>query len=434
MVLGLCGEVEIVQGSLQQRADEIDAIDPLGSEMADQLSLVISLAMLSIEDIERSAALLERAVAGAREHSAVGLLPFRLGRLAWVYLWQGRWSAARACAHEALQLAESTGWENERPSSLATLARIEAVTGQSEQCRRHVTEAIAGAERMGGTPYQAYASTALGLLELSQGRHLGAIEALMVMDEFAQLNGIVDTPVLWWSSDLIEAYLGYGLPDEARRVLGRLERSLTTRPIATAAAVAARSRALLDPDNAADHLRDALGWHARAQVPFEEARTRLALGAHLRRRRQRAAARTHLNTALSVFDRLGAVDWAGKARHELQATGVRLRGHDHSAGDFGCLTSQELQVALAVSRGLSNQQVADQLFLSVKTVEFHLSHVYDKLGVRRRAQLVLLAARQDRVDSPEVTSGWNRGTVSRASAEQSGNRDHLSDARRPPPC
>ena len=123
MVLGLCGEADAVRGLLDPRTNEVDAIDPLGSEMADQLSLVISLALLSIEETERAGSLLQRAVSGARERSAIGLLPFRLGRLAWVHYWDGRWSAARGCVHEALQLAESTGWVNERPSSLATLAR-----------------------------------------------------------------------------------------------------------------------------------------------------------------------------------------------------------------------------------------------------------------------------------------------------------------------
>ena len=79
--------------------------------------------------------------------------------------------------------------------------------------------------------------------------------------------------MLWWSGDLIEAYVRYGLPDEARRVLARLEQSVASKPIASAAAVAARSRALLEPKNAVEHLERALAWHAKARMPFEQART-----------------------------------------------------------------------------------------------------------------------------------------------------------------
>lgn len=402
MVLGLCGEAVNVRALLDPRTAEIAAIDPLGSEMADQLSLVISLARLCSEDTDRAAELLERAVAGARERSAIGPLPFRLGRLAWVYLWRGRWSAARASAHEALQLVESTGWANERPSSLATLARIEAVMGLAEECRQHVAESVEGAERMGGRPYIAYAHAALGLLELTQGRYLSAIENLLVLDDLAQDSGLHDTPVLWWSSDLIEAYTHYGLPDEAHRVLVRLERSVADHPIPTAAAVAARSRALLEPENALEHLSQALDWHARAPMPFEEARTRLFLGSVLRRRRQRAESRPHLQASLATFERLGAPDWAARARAELQASGVRQRASEQPVAGFSSLTNQELQVALTVARGLSNREVADQMFLSIKTVEFHLSHVYDKLGIHRRSQLIMLAAAQGQ---PDVARG-----------------------------
>lgn len=255
---------------------------------------------------------------------------------------------------------------------------------------------------MGGRPYIAYAHAALGLLELTQGRYLSAIENLLVLDDLAQDSGLHDTPVLWWSSDLIEAYSHYGLPDEAHRVLVRLERSVADHPIPTAAAVAARSRALLEPENALEHLSQALDWHARAPMPFEEARTRLFLGSVLRRRRQRAESRPHLQASLATFERLGAPDWAARARAELQASGVRQRASEQPVAGFSALTNQELQVALTVARGLSNRQVADQMFLSIKTVEFHLSHVYDKLGIHRRSQLIMLAAAQGQ---PDVARG-----------------------------
>jgi DNA-binding CsgD family transcriptional regulator len=392
MAHGLCGEAAVVRRLLEPHAAEAEAIDPLATEAADQLALVISLAYLSIEQVDRARILLERAVTGARQRYAIGVLPYRVGRLAWVLFWEGRWSAARAAAHEALQLAEDTGWANERPSSLMTLARIEALTGRPEECRRHVAEATAAAEMIGGKPYVGYAQSSLGLLELTAGNYPAAIEAFRVLAELAEQTGIADTPVLWWSGDLIEAYVRCEMRDEAREVLQRLEKSVMSSEVPTAAAVAARSRALLEPEQFDSHIAEALRWHGQTRMPFERARTELLLGSTLRRRRMRANSRDWLRSALAAFERLGAVDWADRARSELQATGVRLA---QPATGLAQLTPQELQVTLAVARGLSNREVATQLFLSVKTVEFHLAHVYDKLGVSRRTQLAVLVAHQE---------------------------------------
>jgi DNA-binding NarL/FixJ family response regulator len=110
---------------------------------------------------------------------------------------------------------------------------------------------------------------------------------------------------------------------------------------------------------------------------------------------------------LATFERLGAVEWAGRARDQLEATGLRIR---RTPNELGELTPQELQVALAVAQGMSNKEVAGQLFLSVKTVEFHLSHVFDKLGVNRRTRLASLVARHEtlQVTADESFAAENR--------------------------
>ena len=160
----------------------------------------------------------------------------------------------------------------------------------------------------------------------------------------------------------------------------------------TAAAVAARCRSLLEPDEFARHLSDALHWHAQAAMPFEQARTELQLGGQLRRRRLRGDARPHLESALASFDRLGAQAWAARARIELEAAGVHLSA---PRAGLSQLTPQELQVVLKVASGMANREVATHLFLSVKTVEFHLRNAFHKLGVKRRTQLVAVVAAQD---------------------------------------
>jgi DNA-binding NarL/FixJ family response regulator len=137
-----------------------------------------------------------------------------------------------------------------------------------------------------------------------------------------------------------------------------------------------------------DAFESALAQPGCATMPFERARTELCLGERLRRARQRTLARTHLHRALTGFERLGAAPWAQRARAELRATGETVRrGGDHA----GQLTPQELQVALVVSRGASNHEAAATLFISQKTVEYHLSNIYRKTNIRSRADLASVA-------------------------------------------
>ena len=120
-------------------------------------------------------------------------------------------------------------------------------------------------------------------------------------------------------------------------------------------------------------------------TPFERARTELAWGERLRRSGRRTEARERLNRALRIFDRLGAAPWAERARGELRASGQSVLTPEQRAED--ALTPQELQVAAIVAGGATNREAAAALFLSVKTIEFHLRHVYRKLGIRSRTEL-----------------------------------------------
>ncbi len=121
---------------------------------------------------------------------------------------------------------------------------------------------------------------------------------------------------------------------------------------------------------------------------FERARTQLAYGARLRRARRRIDAREQLRAALETFETLGAIPWVEQASAELAATGETARRRDVSTLDQ--LTARELQVALLLSRGLTTRVAAGQLFLSPKTVEYHLRHVYQKLGISSRTELAAI--------------------------------------------
>ena len=392
LVNALSGDPGATRALLEPRTSEIDTVDPLGIDFVYQVTLELSLAHFAVEESDRSRVLLERAIQGARERSATGVLPFRLGSLARVEFWQGRWATALATVHEALRLADETGWVSERPSSLATLARIEALTGHHEECRTHAREAIEAAGGAGAGTYLALGHVARGLSELTSENPTAAIVHFERVAAFADENGFARCPVMWWSSDLIECYVAAGMIEQAREELAKLEVAAAGASMPTTAAVAARCRGLLSPVAFESHLTEALRLHGLGDMPFEQARTELLLGGHLRRHHQPGPARPLLAAALATFERLGAVDWANRARHQLEATGLRIRRTSNGLSD---LTPQELQVALAVARGLSNKEVAGHLFLSVKTVEFHLSHVFQKLGVNRRTRLSALVARHE---------------------------------------
>ena len=385
LTLAIDGRMHEARSMLARSQAYLGQWDPLAS---DQILLVAALAWTSLEEHAEALRWLERAVHAAREASAIGLLPFQLSWLA-LELWRGgSWSAAYSNAHDAVALAEETGWHTELPNSLVALATIEAGMGRSESCAAHAARAIALSKQAGVTVVEARAATALALLDLGSGNAAEAVRHLQFVREFADRQGLGDPVLLNWAGDLVEALDRVGEPDHARAVceVVTTEAERTRRP--TELAVAARCRGLLaESEQAAeDAFADALAKHAQATQPFQEARTRLLYGELLRRRRRRADARAQLSAALGIFEQLGAEPWAARTRSELRATGITAQPPGKAS--HRQLTAQELQVALVVGDGATNAEAAAQLFLSAKTVEYHLSNAYRKLGIRSRAQLV----------------------------------------------
>jgi DNA-binding CsgD family transcriptional regulator len=152
----------------------------------------------------------------------------------------------------------------------------------------------------------------------------------------------------------------------------------------------ARCRGLIAADEAgAAHFEAALRHHDGHDRPFELARTELAYGEALRRARRRAEARSHLRGALATFQRIGAEPWVERAASELRATGETARRRDPST--LTQLTPQELQIVQLVGEGGTNREIGAQLFLSRRTIDYHLRNVFVKLGVSSRAELIRLA-------------------------------------------
>jgi DNA-binding CsgD family transcriptional regulator len=174
-----------------------------------------------------------------------------------------------------------------------------------------------------------------------------------------------------------------------------------------ALALLARCRAQLSPGKTAKrYFEDALRLHAAVGRSFESARTQLTYGEFLRRRGERRQAREHLRPALDLFEQAGAAPWADRAQAELRASGESARRRDPSTIDQ--LTPQEVQIARFVAEGATNRQVAAQLFLSPRTIDYHLRNIFRKLGLTSRNELGRFFTDRDAeptVDAPAAPIG-----------------------------
>ena len=330
-----------------------------------------------------------KAVAQARALGAAGTLAWALRSLALDEIDYGRFAWAAAYAAEGLQLALEAGQPNLACQHRAFLAEIAAVRGPEADARRLGDEVLAEATGRGLRGTVAFARRALIQLALATGR---PDEALVQLEAMWTLGAIVHRGLARHSvPDLVEAAVRAGRPElGAERLPGYLAWADAVGS-AEAGALAARSRALLaGPDEADALFEESLRLHAATDQPMQQARTTLLYGEHLRRRRRRADARGYLHLAADAFERLGAACWAQRARDELRATGETVRKRDEGQA-IDRLTPQELQVARAVSQGLTNREAAAQLFLSPRTVDHHLRSVYRKFGITSRAELALLA-------------------------------------------
>ncbi|HEY3205708.1 MAG TPA: LuxR C-terminal-related transcriptional regulator, partial [Gaiellaceae bacterium] len=330
------------------------------------------------EAARRSAQL---AAAQVRAEGALGLLTSILPRLVHTEMWAGRLPAASANAREGLRLAREIGQHDVAAYQLVLLALIAAHRGQEDECRSLAAKGheLASARRF--TLVASLANWALALLELELGH---AEEA------FLRARAIsTHTAVFMAGLDRIEAAVRAGEVATAHDWLAYYERWAERADAAWARAVAFHGRALLADDAESERLfQAALHMHAQAARPFERARTELAFGEFLRRARRPREAREHLRAALDEFEALGAELWAERARVELRASGQTARRRVVDTRDQ--LTEQELQIAHFVAQGLSNRDVAAQLFLSPRTIAAHLRNIFRKLGISSRTELARL--------------------------------------------
>lgn len=331
---------------------------------------------------------LRRAVRDVRAEAAVGTLPFLLFHVARDEATTNQWVRAEATYDEAISLARETGQNTELAMSLAGLAWLQARLGREARCRALVAEALPICRAQEIHIGRIWTLFALGELELGLGDPRSALAHLDDLDTLLGTLGLTD-PDLSPAPERTDALLRLGDREQAQQVALRFRDAALTKGQPWAMARAERTIGILGQDSQTDaHFEAALGHHADTLDEFETARTRLAYGARLRRARRRVEARPQLRAALATFDQLRAANWAGIAAAELAATGETTRPREPTS--VQSLTPQELQVSLLLADGRTTREVAAALFLSPKTVEYHLRKVYTKLGISSRAELATL--------------------------------------------
>ena len=365
------------------RAEEAAACWRRAAELADDDDAdslrVAAEALFSAGDDDEAVAVAQSAIDVARAKSQHNTLTQSLEFLAEAEGRRGRLLEGLAAIIEKIDLVVALGQVREERYGCVEAAWIEAALGVEEDCRRHADRAHELDLRMGLAQPR---NEALGVLELALGRPDVAIEVFeRIPSEPDQLAADAIAPRSFVPA-YVEALVHVGRTSDAAPMAAAYAETAdrSRRPLAIGLA----RRCLGLVEGSAEVLESAV--ELLAANPYERARTQLCLGQLLRRRGKRAAANATLKVALDAFTAAGAEGWAGRTRIELQATGVAVRRAPHSPDE---LTPQERTVAGLVASGLTNREIAERLFVTTNTVETHVRHIFQKLGVSSRTQLAI---------------------------------------------
>jgi DNA-binding CsgD family transcriptional regulator len=371
------------------RAALIAALDRLSDSPQPRWMIWAGAAASVIGDEARDDRFRRRGEALARASAAVGDLTMILERNAWSELLRGHLAAADVVATEGLTLSIQAGMTNPTCMHRAILAWTAAARGDEASCTSLAAEALSTATAHGLAPQHSLARWALALLDLGAGRW---DDAATKLDALASPASRYGHPFVAMRAlpDLVEAAARADRLEVARLGAARMAEYFAEDGPDWDRALAARCRALVEPDAGVREtlFAEAIALHELHDRPFARARTMLLMGEHLRRQRRRKEARIPLGAALEVFDELGANAWAQRTVRELRASGQTVR--PRTEGSVTDLTPQEQQIVGMVVDGASNKDVAAQLFLSPRTVEYHLRSVYAKLGIASRTELIRL--------------------------------------------
>ena len=356
---------------------------PHGAPLWVSPRFIHGLLLLWTGDLDRAIATLDALRLEAVQDGRESDVPLLFLYLVWACVWRGDLDGAAAFADQSAETAALLDDHLATALALSANTLVHAHRGPAGLAREEGERAIALFERLRWRAGTIWPLWALGLLELARGNP-DAVDALLgPLSALTVETGLGDPVLGVFLPDEIEALVGLGRLDQARALVDLLEQPARRLDRPWAIAAAARSRALLhaaggESGAAIAALHEALAEHERLDMPLERARTLLVLGSVLRRDRHRRRAREALTEALLLFERAGAHLWEKRAAAELGRLGLRNGNR---------LTETERQVAELAATGLSNREVAERAFLSVKGVEANLTRIYRKLGIRSRSGL-----------------------------------------------
>jgi DNA-binding CsgD family transcriptional regulator/tetratricopeptide (TPR) repeat protein len=360
--------------------------EEISVEKGLQWSVLASCASVELWDFESWDAVITRQMELARDAGALAPLSIALNGEGIVVTWSGDFAAAAGVVAEADAVTEATGTRI-APYGAMLLAALRG--REAEACARldaALKNATAGEEGLGAQ----YARWATAVLYNGLGRYQQALAAArQAIDDMPDLFVSV-----WALPELVEAAIRTGQARLAADALDRLADSANVSGTDWGLGIATRSRALLSEGEAAESChREAIARLGRTRLRTELARAHLLYGEWLRRENRRVDARAQLRTALELFTAIGMEAFAERAQGELLATGAKVRKRTVETRDE--LTAQERQIARLARDGLSNPEIGARLFLSPRTVEWHLHKVFAKLGIRSRVELALALPASD---------------------------------------
>jgi DNA-binding CsgD family transcriptional regulator len=366
-----------VGAPILQRAVKAFQSQDIGADEVLRWAFLATYAAQALWDEESYRALPTRQIQLARDAGALSVLPMSLTFRMGAYLHAGELAAAESMLQDLDVVTEATGTQLP-PYAAVALACWRGREAEARELMKVSMNAVAARGEGIGVTFIEWTSTVLynGL-----GRYEDALVAARTASEHREE---LQSPL--WLHELVEAAARSGKPDLAADALEELADMTRIVGTAWALGIEARSRALLSENAAAERLyREAIDHLARTEARVELARAHLLYGEWLRREGRRVDARAQLRTAHDQLASIGAEAFAERARQELLATGETVRKRTVVTRDD--LTPQERQIAHLARDGLSNPEIGARLFLSPRTVEWHLRNVFSKVGIHSRREL-----------------------------------------------
>jgi DNA-binding CsgD family transcriptional regulator len=376
-----------VQSALLERAEMLSASadeEPTGRLPLFSPSFSTGLVLKWCDRLDEARLRLAREYEQALDRGEEASLPFLLYHFSELECWSGNWDAAEEYALEGCRVADEGCQQTMRPATLYSLALVRALRGEVVQARKLASEALALCERTGNVPVTSLLLSVLGFVAVSLDEYQAAHAHLGQLAAATAATGLGEPSVVKFFPDEIEALAALGEVDLARSLTRQLEGQGKSLQRPWALAAGARCRAHLaaidgDLEGALAACGQALVHHGQLTMPFELGRTLLVKGMIERRARRKSAADESFGRALAIFERLGAPLWAGKVRREMSKTGMRR--------PVSGLSETEHRIAALISQGKTNREVASAMFVTENTVQTHVRHIFQKLGVRSRTEL-----------------------------------------------